>query len=108
MAAKKTTTAKTEGDETKPKRKANSAFMRPKQPSAELAEIVGSDPLPATEVTKKIWAYVKSNGLQKGRDITADAKLEPIFGGKKVVTMFEMTSLVSKHLKPIPDASKAE
>ena len=93
-ATKKAATKKAGGT----KRKANPAFMAPKKPSAQLAEIVGATPLPRTEVTKKIWAYIKRNGLQDGRNINADDKLRPIFGGKKTVTMFEMTALMSKHL----------
>ena len=83
-------------------RKANAAFMKPVTPSATLAEVVGSKPIPRTEVTKKLWAYIKKNGLQDSknrRNINADSKLGPIFGGKKQVSMFEMTKLVSKHLK---------
>lgn len=83
-------------------RKPNAAFMKPLQPDAALAEIVGDKPLPRTEVTKKLWAYIKKNGLQdakKRTQINADAKLEAVFGGKKSVTMFEMTKLVGKHLK---------
>ena len=71
-------------------------------PDAILAEVVGSKPIPRTEVTKKLWAYIKKNGLQDAknrRNINADAKLSPVFGGKKTVSMFEMTKLVSKHLK---------
>lgn len=90
----------------KPAKKAtvskNSAFMKPLQPSAELAEIVGSKPLPRTEVVKKLWVYIKKNDLQdpkNKRNINADEKLKPIFGGKKQVNMFEMTKLISKHLK---------
>ena len=86
----------------KPARKANAAFMRPVQPSAELAEIVGSKPIPRTEVTKKLWAYIKKNNLQDSKNrrmINSDAKLGAVFGGKKQVSMFEMTKLVSKHLK---------
>jgi upstream activation factor subunit UAF30 len=82
------------------KRKPNAAFMKPMNPSATLAEVVGSKPLPRTEVTKKIWAYIKKNGLQdkkNRRNVNADAKLRPIFK-KDQVTMFEMTKLVSKHL----------
>ena len=84
----------------KPARKANAAFMKPVQPSAALAEVVGSKPIPRTEVTKKLWAYIKKNGLQdkkNRRNINADAALKPIFG-KAHVSMFEMTKLVSKHL----------
>jgi len=86
----------------KSKRKPNAAFMRPVTPSSSLAAIVGSKPLPRTQVTKKLWAYIKRNKLQDSknrRDINADAKLKPVFGGKKKVNMFEMTKLVSKHLK---------
>lgn len=80
---------------------ANPKFMKPLTPSADLAAIVGSDPLPRTEVVKKMWDYIKANGLQdkvNKRNINADDKLMKIFG-KKQVTMFEMTGLVSKHLK---------
>ena len=83
-------------------RKANAAFMKPVTPSAALAEVVGSKPIPRTEVTKKLWAYIKKNGLQdpkNRRKIKADAALKPVFGGKATVNMFEMTKLVSKHLK---------
>jgi upstream activation factor subunit UAF30 len=81
---------------------ANEKFMKPLQPSADLAEIVGNKPLPRTEVTKKIWEYIKKNNLQdqkNRRNINADEKLGKIFGGKKQVNMFEMTALVAKHLK---------
>lgn len=84
------------------KRKPNAAFMKALTPSASLAAVVGSSPLPRTEVTKKLWAYIKKNGLQDAknkRNINADDKLKDIFGGKKSVSMFEMTKLVSKHLK---------
>lgn len=87
--------------EKKPARKPNAAFMKPLTPSAQLAAIVGSTPLPRTEVTKKIWDYIKANKLQDAanrRNINADAKLRPIFG-KDQVSMFEMTKLVSQHLK---------
>jgi len=83
-------------------RKANAAFMKPVSPSPALAEIVGSKPLPRTEVTKKLWAYIKKNGLQDQKNkrmIKADAALKTVFGGKATVNMFEMTKLVSKHLK---------
>jgi chromatin remodeling complex protein RSC6 len=93
MAAKKT--AK------KTARKPNAAFMKPMTPSSTLAEIVGSKPLPRTEVTSKVWAYIKKHGLQDNKDrkkINADNKLQAVFGGKKSVDMFEMTKLVSKHL----------
>ena len=83
-------------------RKPNAAFMKPVTPSAMLAEVVGSKPMPRTEVTKKLWAYIKKNGLQdqkNRRQINADDKLKPVFGGKASVNMFAMTKLVSKHLK---------
>ena len=83
-------------------RKANAAFMKPVQPSATLAEVVGSKPMPRTEVTKKLWAYIKKNGLQDKKNkrmINADDTLKPVFGGKATVSMFDMTKLVSKHLK---------
>jgi chromatin remodeling complex protein RSC6 len=83
-------------------KKANSAFMKPLQPSDALAEVVGSKPLPRTEVTKKLWAYIKKNKLQDSknrRNINADENLKVIFGGKKQVSMFDMTKLVGKHLK---------
>jgi chromatin remodeling complex protein RSC6 len=82
------------------KRKPNAAFMKAMTPSATLAEVVGSKPLPRTEVTKKLWAYIKRKGLQDRKNrrmINADAKLRPIFK-KDQVSMFEMTKLVSKHL----------
>lgn len=72
------------------------------QPDAALAAVVGNDPMPRTEITKKLWDYIKANGLQdekNRRNINADDKLLPVFGGKKQVTMFEMTSLVNKHMK---------
>jgi upstream activation factor subunit UAF30 len=83
-------------------RKANAAFMKPMTPSAALGEVIGEKPMPRTEVTKKLWAYIKKNGLQDAknrRNINADDKLKPVFAGKKTVSMFEMTKLVSKHLK---------
>ncbi len=83
-------------------RKPNAAFMKPVTPSAKLAAIVGSKAIPRTEVTKKLWAYIKKNGLQdktNKRMIKADAPLKEVFGGKATVNMFEMTKLVSKHLK---------
>jgi upstream activation factor subunit UAF30 len=79
----------------------NSAFMKPMKPSEQLAEVVGSEPLPRSEVTKKIWAHIKKHKLQNPqnkREILADSKLEPIFGAKKL-DMFQMTKAVNKHLK---------
>ena len=83
-------------------RKPNAAFMKPLNPSKELSEIVGAAALPRTEVMKKVWAYIKKNNLQDAKNrraINADDKLKAVFGGKKQVTMFEMTKLVSNHLK---------
>ena len=77
------------------------SFMRPMRPDATLAEVVGSKPIPRTQVVKKIWAYIKRNKLQDSknrRTINADAKLRPLFGGKSSVNMFELTKLVNKHL----------
>jgi upstream activation factor subunit UAF30 len=84
------------------KRKPNAAFMKPMTPSSTLAAVVGSSPMPRTEVTSKLWGYIKKNNLQdkaNRRMINADDKLRDVFGGKKQVSMFEMTKLVAKHLK---------
>ena len=84
------------------KRKPNPAFMRPMTPSAMLGAVIGANAMPRTEVTKKIWGYIKRNGLQDKKNkrmINADDKLKPVFGGKVQVSMFEMTKLVNKHLK---------
>jgi len=86
----------------KKKRKPNAAFMKPVKPDAALSAVVGDKPLPRTELTKKLWAYIKRRGLQdkkKRTNINADDALKPVFGGKKTVTMFEMTKLVSRHVK---------
>jgi upstream activation factor subunit UAF30 len=103
-AAKKTAAKKSAAKPAKKKsaRKPNAAFMAPVTPSATLAEVVGAKPLPRTEVTKKLWAYIKKNGLQDQKNkrmIKADATLKQVFGGKATVNMFEMTKLVGKHLK---------
>ena len=82
-------------------RKPNAAFMKPLTPDDVLAEVVGSKPLPRTEITKRLWAYIKKNKLQNPknrRNIDADEVLRPIFNGKKQVSMFEMTKLVAKHV----------
>jgi chromatin remodeling complex protein RSC6 len=79
----------------------NSKFMQPMKVSEDLAAVVGKGPMPRTEVTKKLWAYIKKNGLQdtkNKRNINPDDKLQKIFGGKRAVNMFEMTKLVNKHL----------
>ena len=84
------------------KRKPNAAFMRPVTPDAALSEVVGSKPLPRTELTKKLWAYIKKNKLQDQKNkrmIKSDETLKAVFGGKGQVNMFEMTKLVGKHLK---------
>jgi len=96
-AKKKTATAKK-----KSTRKPNAAFMKPVTPSPALAEVIGSKPVPRTEVTKKLWAYIKKNKLQDQKNkrmIKADDALKTVFGGKAQVNMFEMTKLVNKHLK---------
>ncbi len=85
-----------------PKRKANPALLKPVQPDATLAAVVGSTPIPRSEVTKKLWDYIKKHKLQdekKRTNINADEALLAVFGGKKQVTMFEMTKLVSQHIK---------
>ena len=95
-------TAKKKTAKKKSARKPNAAFMKPVTPSAALSEVIGSKPVPRTEVTKKLWAYIKKNGLQDAKNrrmIKADAALKPVFGGKSAVNMFEMTKLVGKHLK---------
>ena len=96
--ARKKATKKSAGK----KRTPSAAFMKPMQPSTALAAVVGSNPLPRTEVTKKLWAYIKRHGLQDSKNrraINADEKLRPVFGGKNQVSMFDMTKLVSKNLK---------
>jgi upstream activation factor subunit UAF30 len=100
-AARKTSARKTSGARKSTGRKPNAAFMAPVQPSDSLAEVVGAKPIPRTEVTKRLWAYIKKNKLQDAtnrRMIKADATLKPVFGGKSTVNMFEMTKLVNKHL----------
>jgi chromatin remodeling complex protein RSC6 len=82
-------------------RKPNAAFMKPVTPDAALSAVVGSKPLPRTELTKKLWDYIKKNGLQDKKDrkmINADGALKAVFGGKSKVSMFEMTKLVSNHV----------
>lgn len=94
--------AKKPAAKAKSKRKPNAAFMKPMSVSATLAAVIGSNPMPRTEVTSKLWGYIKKNSLQdktNRRMINADDKLKEVFGGKKQVSMFEMTKLVSKHLK---------
>ena len=101
MAAKKAAAKKPAAKKSTGKRKPNAAFMKELQPSDELSAVVGAKPLPRTEVVKKLWAYIRKNNLQDAtnrRQINADDKLKAVFGGKKSVTMFEMTKLVNKHL----------
>src|SRR5476649_1151767 len=104
-ATKKTASKKTASKKpvkAKVKRKPNAAFMKPMTPSAMLGAVIGAGPMPRTEVTKKIWVYIKKNNLQDKKNrrmINADDKLKPIFGGKAQVSMFDMTKMVSKHLK---------
>ena len=84
-----------------PARKPNAAFMKPMTLSPTLAAVIGAAPMPRTEVTKKIWEYIKKHDLQDAanrRNINADDKLKAVFGGKKQVSMFEMTKLISGHL----------
>ena len=99
---KKTTRKAAKKAPAKKKRTPNAAFMKPMQPDEALSAVVGSGPLPRTEITKKLWQYIKKNGLQDAkvrRNINADDKLGRVFGGKKQVSMFEMTKLVNKHIK---------
>ena len=101
MAAKKKASKKAPAKKKAAKRKPNAAFMKPMTPSAALGAVIGGSAAPRTEVTKKIWAYIKKNGLQDSKNrrmINADDKLKVVFGGKKQVSMFDMTKLVSKHL----------
>ena len=101
-AAKKSAAKKPAAKKSAAKRKPNAAFMKAMTPSTVLAAVVGGMPMPRTEVTKKIWDYIKKNKLQDAvnkRLINADEKLRAVFGGKSKVSMFEMTKLVSNHLK---------
>ncbi|MFM8464606.1 MAG: SWIB/MDM2 domain-containing protein, partial [Burkholderiaceae bacterium] len=100
--AKKAAAKKAPAKKAKTARKPNAAFMKPLTPSAALAVVIGSKPLPRTDVTKKVWDYIKKHKLQDAvnrRNINADDKLEAVFNGKKTVSMFEMTKLISGHLK---------
>jgi len=100
MAAKKT--AKKKAAKKKSKRKLNAAFMKPVAPDAALSVVVGSKPIPRTELTKKLWAYIKRKGLQDKKNrrmINADAALKPVFNGRSQVSMFDMTKLVNRHVK---------
>jgi len=102
MAAKKKKAAKKAVKKVAKKRKPNAAFMKPVTPNEKLALVVGAAPLPRTELTKKLWVYIKKNGLQDKKNrrmINADAALKAVFAGKTQVSMFDMTKLVSKNLK---------
>ena len=99
--ARKTTARKKATKKAGRKRTPSAAFMKPMQPSPQLAAVVGSSAMPRTEVTKKLWAYIKRNGLQDSKNrraINADEKLRPVFGGKSQVSMFDMTKMVNRHL----------
>lgn len=100
-ARKKSATKSRAKTKSKTKRTPNAAFMKPMRPSASLSAVVGGSPLPRTEITKRLWAYIKRKGLQDSKNrrmINADDSLRPVFGGKRQVSMFEMTKLVNKHL----------
>jgi chromatin remodeling complex protein RSC6 len=101
-APKKAAVKKAPAKKASSRRTPNAAFMRAMQPSADLAAVVGSKPMPRTEITKKLWVYIKKHNLQDAKErrmINADDNLRPVFGGKKQVSMFDMTKLVNKHLK---------
>lgn len=103
MATKKAKKAPAKKAAKKPaaKRKPNAAFMKPMTPSTALAAVVGNKAMPRTEVTKKVWDYIKKNKLQDAkerRNINADSNLQAVFGGKKTVSMFEMAKHINKHL----------
>ena len=100
-SAGKTTKKATRKAAPKKKRTPNAAFMRPVQPDEALGAVVGTNAMPRTEITKKLWAYIRKNGLQDAKErrmINADDKLSKVFGGKKRVSMFDMTKLVSQHI----------
>jgi len=102
MAAPKKAAGKTAGAAKKSSGGGGGGFMKPMQPDDDLAAVIGSEPMPRTEVTKRIWDYIRSNNLQDPKDkrtIKADAKLKKVFNGKDSVSMFEMTKLVNRHLK---------
>jgi chromatin remodeling complex protein RSC6 len=94
-------TAKKRAKKSSKKRTPSAAFMRPVKPDSALSAVVGSNPLPRTELTKKLWQYIKRHGLQDAKNrraINADENLRPVFGGRSQVTMFDMTKLVNKHV----------
>jgi upstream activation factor subunit UAF30 len=101
-APKKAAVKKAPAKKASSRRTPNAAFMRAMQPSADLAAVVGNKPMPRTEITKKLWVYIKKHSLQDAKErrmINADDNLRAVFGGKKQVSMFDMTKLVNKHLK---------
>ena len=101
-SAKKSSAKKSGKKKSASKRTPSAAFMKPMTPSAALGAVIGTNPMPRTEVTKKLWAYIKRKGLQDSKNkrmINADDNLRPVFNGSKQVSMFEMTRLVNKHLK---------
>ena len=101
-SAKKPAAKKKTAKKSGAKRTPNAAFMKPMQPDTQLAAVVGNSPMPRTEITKKLWGYIKRKGLQDAKNrrmINADENLKPVFGGKGQVSMFEMTKLVNKHIK---------
>ncbi|MCC6611604.1 MAG: SWIB/MDM2 domain-containing protein [Burkholderiales bacterium] len=100
--AVKSQVRRTAAKKTRAKRKPSAAFMKPMTPTDVLASIIGNKPMPRTEVTKRVWDYIKKNKLQdviKRTMINADEKMRELFGGKKQVSMFEMTKFINKHLK---------
>lgn len=100
-AARKTATKKAAKSTARKKRAPNPSFMKPLQPSSQLAAVVGSSPMPRTQVISKLWAYIKRNNLQDAKNrraINADDKLKPLFGGKNQVTMFDLAKITNKHL----------
>lgn len=102
MAAPKKAAGKSAGGAKKSSGGGGGGFMKPMQPDDDLAAVIGSEPMPRTEVTKRIWDYIRNNNLQDAKDkrtIKADAKLKKVFNGKDSVSMFEMTKLVNGHLK---------
>src|SRR5688572_5323855 len=104
MAAPKKAAGKSAGGAKKSSGGGGGGFMKPMQPDDDLAAVIGSEPMPRTEVTKRIWDYIRSNNLQDPKDkrtIKADAKLKKVFNGKDSVSMFEMTKLVNEHLKNV-------
>ena len=99
--ARKTTARKKATKKAGKKRTPSAAFMKPMQPSSQLAAVVGNSAIPRTEVTKKLWAYIKRNGLQDSKNrraINADEKLRPLFGGRSQVTMFDLAKIANRNL----------